>query len=84
LRIVDDSHAALVGVRDGASDAAFAAMLRDHPGVTTLELIDCPVTEDERANPRLGQLVHAKDIATHVPDDGWMATGAVDLFLAGA
>jgi hypothetical protein len=58
--------------------------MRDHPGVTTLEMIDCPATEDERANLRLGQLIYAKDIATHVPDDGWVASGAVDLFLAGA
>lgn len=83
FRILDESRAALAGVTDAGTPAAFDAMLRDHPGIATLELVDCPGTEDDRANLRLGLMIRAKGIATHVPEGGWVASGAVELFLAG-
>jgi hypothetical protein len=83
FRIVDGQHAALVGVTDERSPAAFSAMLHDYPGIATIELVDCPGTDDDRANLRLGRMIRAKGLATHVPDNGWVASGAVELFLAG-
>lgn len=83
FRLLDDSHAALEGITDGGSVAAFEAMLRDHPGVATIEMIDCPGTEDDRTNLRLGRMIRARGIATHVPGDGFVGSGAVELYLAG-
>ena len=84
FRVIDETHAALVDVTDETSPDTFAAMLRDHPGIATLEMITCPGTEDDRANLRLGLMIREKGIATHVPDDGFVGSGAVELFLAGA
>lgn len=83
FRVLDDGRAALVDVTDERSPAAFTAMLRDHPAITVLEMIDCPGTEDDQANLRLGRMIRAKGIATHVPDGGSVRSGAVELFLAG-
>ena len=83
FRLVDETRAAMVGVTDEGTPAAFEAMLRDNPGIATIELIDCPGTEDDRANLRLGHMIRARGLATHVPANGWVASGAVDLFLAG-
>lgn len=83
FRVVDDVHAALEGVTDETSDADFAAMMRDHPGIATIEMVDCPGTEDDRVNLRLGRMIRARGIATHVPADGFVASGAVELYLAG-
>jgi hypothetical protein len=83
FRVVDAAHAALVGVTDERSPAEFSAMLHDHPGIATIELVDAPGTDDDRANLRLGRMIRAKGLATHVPDNGWVASGAVELFLAG-
>lgn len=83
FRVLDEGHAALVGVTDEATPAQFAAMLHDHPTVATIEMIDCPGTEDDRANLKLGLMIRMRGIATHVPDNGWVASGAVELFLAG-
>ena len=83
FRVLDARRAALVDVTDGDSVGAFEALLRDHPGIATLELIDCPGTEDDRANLRLGRMIRARGIATHVPANGFVASGAVDLYLAG-
>ena len=84
FRLLDATRAALVGVTDERSPAAFAALLRDHPGVAMLELLDCPGTEDDRANLALGRMIRARGIATHVPQGGSVRSGGVELFLAGA
>lgn len=78
------SRAVLNGLTDSASPAHFAALLRAFPGVTTLELRDCPGTADDSANLRLGRMIRAAGIATHVPRGGSVRSGAVELFLAGA
>ena len=84
FRVLDSGHAALVDVTDERSPAQFAAMLSAYPGIAVLEMIECPGTEEDRANLRLGRMIRAKGIATHVPSGGSVRSGGVELFLAGA
>lgn len=84
FRVLDDERASLVDVTDSLSPRHFAAMLRDYPGIAVLEMTECPGTEDDRANLRLGRMLHTAGIATHVPKGGSVRSGAVELFLAGA
>ena len=83
FRVLDAGRAALVDVTDERSPAAFAAMLAAYPAITTLELVECPGTDDDKANLRLGRMIRARGLATHVPDGGSVRSGAVELFLAG-
>lgn len=83
FRVLDDRRAALTGITDSSSPAAFAAMLRDHPQITTLEMLDCPGTYDDLANLELGRMIRRAGLATHVPASGSVQSGAVELFLAG-
>jgi hypothetical protein len=83
FRVIDARHAALVDVTDERTPAQFEAMLRAYPGIATLEMIECPGTEDDRANLKLGRMIHARGIATHVPSGGSVRSGGVELFLAG-
>lgn len=83
FRVLDEGRAAIVDVTDTASPAQFAAMLRSYPAIRTLEMVECPGTEDDRANLKLGRMLRAKGIATHVPDGGSVRSGGVELFLAG-
>lgn len=83
FRVIDGTRAALVDVTDERSPAQFEAMLRAYPGIATLEMIECPGTEDDRANLKLGRMIHARGIATHVPPGGSVRSGGVELFLAG-
>lgn len=84
FRVLDATRAALVDVTDSRSPAQFEAMLKAHPGIALIEMLDCPGTEDDRANLRLGRLIHARGIVTHVPAGGSVRSGGVELFLAGA
>lgn len=82
--VLDDNRAALVAETDSYSPADFQKMLRAYPGIAVLEMADCPGTVDDFANLRLGRMIRARGIATHVPDHGSVRSGAVELFLAGA
>jgi hypothetical protein len=84
FRVLDEGRAALVDVTDGRSPALFAAMLRDHPGIATIEMVECPGTEDDLANLRLGRMIRERGMATYVPAGGSVRSGGVELFLAGA
>ena len=84
FRVLDSALAALVGVTDARSPDQFTAMLRVFPQIRTIEMIECPGTDDDRANLRLGMMIHARGIAMHVPGGGSVRSGAVELFLAGS
>lgn len=84
FRVIDAHRAALVDATDGASPGQFAALLRDHPQIAVLDMVECPGTDDDNANLRLGRMIRAAGIATHVPAGGSVRSGAVELFLAGA
>ena len=84
FRVLDGARAQMVGVTDAATPRQFAAMLRAFPGLATIEMVECPGTDDDRANMRLGRMIRAANIATHVPAGGSVRSGAVELFLSGA
>lgn len=83
FRVIDGTRAALVEVTDAGSPDAFQAMLRDHPAIAVIEMVECPGTDDDVANLKLGRMIRARGIATHVPRGGSVRSGAVELFLAG-
>lgn len=83
FRVLDPGRAALVAVTDAASPRHFAAMVRAYPGIALIEMVECPGTEDDRANLALGRMIRARGIATHVPAGGSVRSGGVELFLAG-
>ncbi len=84
FRVLDASHVALVDATGPRAPAQFAAMMRAFPGITTIEMIECPGTEDDRANLQLGRMIHDRGIVTHVPAGGSVRSGGVELFLAGS
>ena len=83
FRVLDSGHAALVDATNERSPGQFTAMLHAFPGIRTIEMIECPGTDDDRANLRLGMMIHARGLTTHVPQGGSVRSGAVELFLAG-
>lgn len=83
FRVLDGHRAAMVDVTDSASPAQFQAMMKAYPGITTIEMVEVPGTEDDRANLKLGRMIRARGLTTHVPAGGSVRSGGVELFLAG-
>jgi len=84
FRVVDETRAVLVGVTNAATPAQFEALLRAYPHLTTLDMVEAPGTENDRANLADGRMIRAAGLTTRVPRGGSVRSGAVELFLAGA
>lgn len=83
FRVLDSTHAALVGATDGRSPSDFAAMLAAYPNLQEIEFLEAPGTSHDLANLKVGRAIRAAGLATHVPAGGSARSGAVELFLAG-
>lgn len=83
FRLVSDDTAELHDATDEATPAAFAQMLRDHPGLRRIVMVECPGTENDEANLQVARMIRAARLATHVPAGGSVRSGGVELFLAG-
>ena len=67
------------------SDAAdrVQELLAENPNLETIVMLDVPGSLDDEACLKAGRLVRDAGINTVVPDDGEIASGGVDFFLAG-
>lgn len=82
--VSDDSTATLNGVIKGNTLRKFEKMMEKHPSIQTLVMQDMPGSANDEVNVQVGRAVHAMGLHTHIDDGGEIASGAVDLFLAGS
>ncbi len=83
FRVVAPDRFELVGDVDSYTPGEFRAMLADYPGLRSLAIVECGGTVDDNANLALARMIRAAGIATHVPAQGSVRSGGVELFLAG-
>jgi hypothetical protein len=80
---VRGNSAYVFGTTDSNSHNLVKNFVRDNPQVDTLILQGMPGTIDMNTNRRVVMDIRAAGLATHVPADGRIASGAVDWFIAG-
>lgn len=80
---VEGDMAFVEGTIDGTTPGRLMQMLLEHPQVRTLVLLDVPGSVDDDSSIRACRIVRQHGLATHVPGDGEIASGGVDLFMAG-
>lgn len=83
FRVVADDRAELNGSVDSRTPAQFGALLRAHPHIRQVDIVDCPGTDDDEANLALARMIRKAGLATYVPSGGSVRSGGVELFLAG-
>ena len=71
------------GTTDSKSHNLIKNFVRENPDVKTLILQAMPGTQDMDTNRRVVMDLRAAGLATHVPANGVIASGAVDWFIAG-
>lgn len=81
---VQGSRAVMEGTIGPSTPGRILRLLLEHPEVDTLVLADMPGSIDDESNLRAARLVRRAGLTTVVPYDGMIASGGVDLFLAGA
>lgn len=79
----DRRSATLDGVIDSNSLFQFNRMLNQHPGIEVIIFEQAPGSLDDVVNYEIGRIISDLNIDTHIADNGIIASGAVDLFLAG-
>lgn len=83
----------MTGIIDSTTEEKLFSLLKNNPSITTLVLRYVPGSSDDEANLKLGRRVKRSGLITKVPDyksdqsgesiEGFIASGGVDLFLAG-
>lgn len=81
--MVSAAEAQLNGETDSATPDQFRQMIKAYPGIKRISMIDCPGTENDDANLEVARMIRKAGISTHVPADGSVRSGGVELFLAG-
>ncbi len=71
------------GTTTDRSVAQMTTFIRDNPDVKTLVFRNMPGTKDSRANITVARKIRRAELATHLESDSMIASGAVDLFIAG-
>ncbi len=61
----------------------FNNLLANYPDIKRIEIISSEGSFDDETNLQLSKLVHDRRINIHLRDNGLIASGAVDFFLAG-
>lgn len=81
--VTNDTSAVMDGVIRSRTLDDYNDMIAAHPGITELLMEDVPGSADDETNVQLGRAVYNQQLNTRLPDGGMIASGGVDLFLAG-
>lgn len=81
--ILNDTAVTMNGVIDSNIEGDFADLLEDLPNLNLIIMEDCPGSDDDTANLKVSRMIHDQGINTHLRSSSEIASGAVDLFLAG-
>ena len=81
--VENDTTISLNGEIDSNTLNAFNTVLGQNPNTKWLIFKEAPGSNDDEVNVQVGRRLHALGIHTQVENNGLIASGAVDLFLAG-
>ena len=80
---VEEDRLYLMGDLNSRSLGQVRRSLEARPEVTTLVLTACPGSIDDETLVQIGRMVRSRGLNTHLLGNSVIASGAVDLFLAG-
>lgn len=83
FRVVNHGRAEIVGEIASNAPQLFNRMVKAYPGISRIDFIDCPGTTDDAAIFSVARMIRKLGIATHAPAGSFVASGGVELFLAG-
>ncbi|MFK7984094.1 MAG: alpha/beta hydrolase [Saprospiraceae bacterium] len=79
----DENTVVVNGVIDSDTPQHWDNFIAANPNVTKMIMKDCPGSNDDEANLKAARKIREQGIAIHLPAAAAIASGAVDLFLAG-
>lgn len=81
----DNDHTKLFmkGVIYGYTHRDLTNVLERNPAIKTIVMVEVPGSVDDEVNLKASQEIRKRNIATYIPEGGWVASGGTDMFLAG-
>lgn len=79
----DATTAIMNGVIDSNTPQHWDNFIAAFPDTKTMIMKDCPGSDDDDANLQAARKIRNQSLTIHLPTDAEIASGAVDLFLAG-
>gem|GEM_PF-555140 len=76
-------EAVMTGVIGPSTPGRVLELILEHPEVERIVMEEVPGSMDDHANLRAARLLRRHGLATHVPEEGEVASGGTDFFLAG-
>ena len=80
---VNGTDAVMSGVIGPTTPGRVLELILEHPRVERIVMQDVPGSMDDDSNLRAARWVRRRGLATHVPEDGEVASGGTDFFQAG-
>ena len=80
---VQGDQAIMSGVIDRSTIDEVEILIEEHPEVRTIVMVNVEGSADDEANLVASRLIREAGLNTHVPADGLIASGGVDMFIAG-
>ncbi len=81
--VVNTTTAEMDGTIGSNSLTNFNAMIAANPNINTINIVNCDGSSDDTVNLQLSTLVHQRGTNIHINDNGSIASGGTDFFLAG-
>lgn len=83
FHVITPERAEMFGTTDSYSLDRFNQMMAAYPSLSQIDMVDVSGTVDDEVNLALANKIHALNITTHIPQNGSVRSGGVELFLAG-
>ena len=80
---IDDNTIEMDGEIDRSTLNDFNRLIENYPNIKTINMKEVPGSLDDETNLQVALKVHELNISTHLLDNGLIASGGVDFFLAG-
>ncbi len=81
---VNGTFAVAYGLIGSTTPSVVQDLIDNHSSVTTIIMHSCPGSEDDDANLQASQLIYNQGYKMYLPQGGFIASGATDMFLAGS
>ncbi len=81
---IHQTFAVAYGVIDNTTPTVVQNLIDNNPDVTTIVMYACPGSANDEANLQASQLIYDHGYKMYLPHQGFIASGATDMFLAGS
>ncbi|MEL6943773.1 MAG: alpha/beta hydrolase, partial [Bacteroidota bacterium] len=83
FRVIDDNTVEMNGEIGSSTLDDFNDLIDSYPNINKINIDEVPGSDDDAVNLQVAAKVHQLNIATHLIDEGLIASGGTDFFLAG-